>query len=388
MEPAVISVIIPTHNRPALLRRAIASVLAQTCADWELLVMGDGAGPLEMPADPRIRYVDGPRQSYPPGGEWLLGGTAAFNRGLDLARGEWVTGLGDDDELPPDALSCLLRGTGDVVYGRAEVVGHGMLGKYPPECGSIQSAMWKRNDYRYNLTRTDAPADWALWSAMLDAGLSFGFVPEIVYRYHPNAHVPKVEPLVVAVIPTRFRPDQLPHLLDTLRKDGVIPLVLDSEQYGHRIYAMWNAGLREARELHPGCVVAVLNDDIWVAPGAIPQMAGMLLAHADVGVVYPDWHGNDCPAYLVPTTGGHPQGGMTGFAFLFRETLPLDFDESYRWWYGDNDFEERVRGLGLQVCRATGVPVRHSLDGSAQRVWGEIEPLVAADRALWTERHP
>ena len=389
----MISVIIPTHSRPALLQRAIASVQAQTCTDWELLVMGDEAGAVSIPDDRRIAYVDAPRQSYPPGAEWMLAGTQAFNRGLDMATGDWVTGLGDDDELPPDALSVLFkegekRGW-DVVYGRSEVVGYGILGKHPPECGSIQSAMWRRNAYRYDLTRTDLPADWALWSAMIAGGLTFGFVGDVVYRYFPSTHIPKVEPLVVAIIPTRFHPDQMPHLLNTLKADGVVPIIMESEDYGHRIYAMWNAGLREAREKHPGCVVAVLNDDITILPGSMPLLARTLLDHPEMGVIYPDWRVSDMSLVgLEPTTGGHPQGGMTGFAFLFRSSLPLDFDESYRWWYGDNDFEERVRGLGLSVCRAAGVSVRHTLDGSASRVWGTLEPLVVQDRALWAERHP
>jgi glycosyltransferase involved in cell wall biosynthesis len=40
-----ISVIIPTHNRPSLLREALASVRNQTCSDWEIVIVDDGSQP-------------------------------------------------------------------------------------------------------------------------------------------------------------------------------------------------------------------------------------------------------------------------------------------------------------------------------------------------------
>jgi glycosyltransferase involved in cell wall biosynthesis len=393
----MISVVIATHNRPKLLRRAIHSVEQQSYTDWELLVMGDGAT-AETTAlmteydDPRIRYHNGPRQKYPtdPEAKWLCGGTEAFNRGLELAQGEWVTGLGDDDEIPHDALAILLSRTAsgaDFVYGRAEVVGGGVFGEYPPELGKITAAMWRRNSHRADpeCWKRRVPSDWDLWSRMMP-GLRIAFVPQIVYRYYPNAHVPKTEPLIVAVIPTRFHPPELTALRRTLEADGVPVILLESEQYEHRIYRMWNEGVRLARADHPGCTVAVLNDDISIDSGSIPTMARLLREHPEIGVIYPEWNGTPHEPRLVPTTGMHHSGGMTGFCFLFAADLPA-FDESYQWWYGDDAFEEAVRASGLQVCRAEGVPIRHNLNGSAERVWGELEPLTAVDRTLWTQRH-
>ena len=57
-----ISVIIPTCNRPELLKRSIASVLAQTFADFELIVVDDGMkkraeSVVSSFGDSRIRYV-------------------------------------------------------------------------------------------------------------------------------------------------------------------------------------------------------------------------------------------------------------------------------------------------------------------------------------------
>ena len=51
----------------------------------------------------------------------------AFNRGLDLAAGEWVNGLADDDELPPRALE-LLRFFAEVFSFDAEPSGRSLYG--------------------------------------------------------------------------------------------------------------------------------------------------------------------------------------------------------------------------------------------------------------------
>ncbi len=87
-----VSVVIPTYNRPVFLQQAIESVLGQTFGDFEILVIDDGStsetrSVVEILNDPRIRYV---RQEN-------AGRSAARNRGLALARGEYVAFLDDDD---------------------------------------------------------------------------------------------------------------------------------------------------------------------------------------------------------------------------------------------------------------------------------------------------
>jgi glycosyltransferase involved in cell wall biosynthesis len=91
------SVIVPTFNRPAMLREAVDSVLAQTEPDLECIVVDDGGThALVLPEDPRIRRVRHDAN---------LGKAAALNTGLGEARGALVAFLDDDDLYAPDRLA-------------------------------------------------------------------------------------------------------------------------------------------------------------------------------------------------------------------------------------------------------------------------------------------
>ena len=100
----LISVLTPVFDTPVpWLREAVESVLAQVYENWELLLIDDGSTAADMlralPAlaacDRRIRLVR--LESH-------QGISAALNKGLELANGEWVTFLDHDDLLEPDAL--------------------------------------------------------------------------------------------------------------------------------------------------------------------------------------------------------------------------------------------------------------------------------------------
>lgn len=96
----LVSVIIPLYNRRKYIEECIDSVFAQTCQDFEILCIDDGStdgGPSFCAAkyggDARFHLV---RQEN--AGTW-----AARNRGLDLARGRYVTFLDHDDFLGTNA---------------------------------------------------------------------------------------------------------------------------------------------------------------------------------------------------------------------------------------------------------------------------------------------
>ena len=91
--PPVFSIILPTYNRADLLRRAVASVQAQSFGDWELWIMDDGSTDdtrnyVQGLTDQRIRYI------LLPHGER----SNARNAGIRQAVGRYICFLDDDDE--------------------------------------------------------------------------------------------------------------------------------------------------------------------------------------------------------------------------------------------------------------------------------------------------
>ncbi len=101
MDPArpLFSVLVPVFDAGAYLDRAIVSVLAQTCGDFELILVDDGSTDDAVDRasairDPRLRII---RQSN-------QGAPAALNRGLAAASGEYVALLDADDFWAPSKL--------------------------------------------------------------------------------------------------------------------------------------------------------------------------------------------------------------------------------------------------------------------------------------------
>lgn len=96
-----VTVFIPVHNRQHYITTAVDSILAQTFEDFELLIVDDGStdATLDVLAryqDPRLRVESNPRN---------LGIPATRNRGLELARGEYIALLDSDDISWPNRLA-------------------------------------------------------------------------------------------------------------------------------------------------------------------------------------------------------------------------------------------------------------------------------------------
>lgn len=104
-----VSIIMPVLNRAAIIGDAIASVLAQTHAHFELIIIDDGSSDelsaaLERYPDPRILLISNARSE---------GVSAARNRGLDRASGEVIAYLDSDNEWDPDYLSIMVNALAD-----------------------------------------------------------------------------------------------------------------------------------------------------------------------------------------------------------------------------------------------------------------------------------
>jgi len=120
----LVSIVVPTRNRAAMLQRAIASVAGQTFADFELIVVDDASTDdtlqqLAVHPESRLRVLCSPC----PGGA-----PRARNRGVAAARGRFLAFLDDDDEWLPQKLERQLevfaRGSArlGLVHGGSTVV--------------------------------------------------------------------------------------------------------------------------------------------------------------------------------------------------------------------------------------------------------------------------
>ncbi|WP_286955305.1 MULTISPECIES: glycosyltransferase family 2 protein [Arsenicicoccus] len=101
--PPLVSVVVPTYKRTAMLREALGSVLGQTLRDLEVIVCDNADDPetREVVAsfdDDRITYVGRPEN---------IGMMANAIDGFRRATGELVIKLDDDDAFEPDALETL-----------------------------------------------------------------------------------------------------------------------------------------------------------------------------------------------------------------------------------------------------------------------------------------
>jgi glycosyltransferase involved in cell wall biosynthesis len=103
--PPLVSVVIPTYNREALLREAVGSVLTQTYREWELIVVDDGstdgtAAYLGAVGHPRVTVIRRPHSANP---------ALLRNTGVRASRGDYVAFLDSDDVWFPDKLDRQVR---------------------------------------------------------------------------------------------------------------------------------------------------------------------------------------------------------------------------------------------------------------------------------------
>ncbi|RQS54715.1 glycosyltransferase [Burkholderia sp. Bp8984] len=119
----LVSIVVRTHRRPALLREALMSLSHQTYPRIEVVVVEDG------PADSRdmvdTEFSGRLNVRYEATGV-PVGRSAAGNLGLSVARGEWIGFLDDDDQFYADHVETLMQVAKDrsnrVVYGASHEV--------------------------------------------------------------------------------------------------------------------------------------------------------------------------------------------------------------------------------------------------------------------------
>jgi glycosyltransferase involved in cell wall biosynthesis len=104
-EEKIISVIVRTKNRPHLLNRALTSLVNQTAQVFGVIVINDGGDDITTIIDEfkkffPIKYIHHKES---------LGRTEAINSGLEIAKGNWIGYLDDDDILYPWHYEALLE---------------------------------------------------------------------------------------------------------------------------------------------------------------------------------------------------------------------------------------------------------------------------------------
>ncbi len=209
-----ISVVLPAWNAEATLGEAIASILAQTEPDFELIVLDDGStdataaiAAAAAARDPRVRPV------------WLPHGgiVAALNHGLALARGAYVARMDADDLSAPGRLAaqrqaldadpalglvaCLVahEGLAGDTRGYAHHVAwlNGLVAPAAIQLNRFVESPFAHPSVMFRRTLVERlggyrdgpfPEDYELWLRWLDAGVAMAKVPEVllVWRDRPD----------------------------------------------------------------------------------------------------------------------------------------------------------------------------------------------------------
>jgi glycosyltransferase involved in cell wall biosynthesis len=200
-----VSVVIPTHNRGALLALTLRTVLWQEDVSLEVVVVDDGsvAGTVQtVPGidDPRVRLVRS---------ESAQGVSSARNRGIAEARGDWIAFLDDDDLWAPGKLAAQLHAAAEfqntwayagavLIDGENSIIG----GRPPPSPRDLMVRLPRSNHVPGGcsgvIVTRDALAsaggfdrrlvnlaDWDLWVRLARTGPpACATDPLVGYRHH------------------------------------------------------------------------------------------------------------------------------------------------------------------------------------------------------------
>lgn len=191
---------------PEHFRRAVVSVLEQSMADWELIIVEDpsatsGRDLLASIRDNRVRHVCNPeRTSF----------AAQLNQGLHLARARWVARFDADDLCLPERLEQQLNYLAahpevEVLGSRIEMIDKrgNSLGfrNYPLDHDEIVGALPRFNPLAHPSVMFDREkmieaggytadmysADYDLWSRLAQSGARFANHPGALVRYRIHA---------------------------------------------------------------------------------------------------------------------------------------------------------------------------------------------------------
>lgn len=204
MEEPLISVIIPTHNRPNFLKKAISSVLSQNYKNLEVIIIDDcsfdntSSVVLEFQKkDSRIVFLKNEKN---------LGFVKTLNKAIALSKGEYIARLDDDDfwvskEKIKKQLDFLENNKDYVLVGGGAIIinanGKEISKIFPVEkdskirknilkdnCFVHSSVLFRKKDWEraggYN-ENFGTSCDWGLWLELGKIGKFYNFQEYFVY---------------------------------------------------------------------------------------------------------------------------------------------------------------------------------------------------------------
>lgn len=200
-----VSIIMPAYNSQKYIAEAAASVINQTYANWELIVIDDGSKDETLSVlralqsqDSRIRLYQNQRN---------MGVAATRNRAISLARGEWIAFLDSDDRWAFEKLEKQLslaeaRKEAEFIftgsrfmdeYGRffkwimtapESVTYKKLLKQNVIPCSSVLISKRRLGEHRMQTDSASIHEDFALWLEILkEGGAAYGVdEPLLIYR--------------------------------------------------------------------------------------------------------------------------------------------------------------------------------------------------------------
>lgn len=202
-----ISVIMPVFNGEKYLSEAMDSILNQTFTDFEFIIINDASKDsteeiIKSYTDERIVYIKN---------EQNLGVARTLNRGLELAKGEYIARMDADDIALPERFKkqvnymdeheeCVLCGSNVILFGAqegitempstdAEIRANLIFStSFPHPTIMMRRSFVEENNLRYDL-KCEGFEDYNLWVefALLKKGEFYNFpTPMLKYRIHPH----------------------------------------------------------------------------------------------------------------------------------------------------------------------------------------------------------
>jgi hypothetical protein len=133
------------------------------------------------------------------------------------------------------------------------------------------------------------------------------------------------------------------------------------------IQRWWNTGIDYAQS-KGAHFCAILNDDVYITPGIIPQMIDLaILENTTLVRLQHDW----------------------GHCFLLRLDRGVRPDESFRWYMGDHDLERQAKKKGgVSIFHHTEDEIKHIEPSKLTAQSIELQQITKQDYRVWFRKYP